>query len=581
MKKKCQIPKNSILRRIQWYFRLLSASSDDYFFATDMQNNVIMVSLNMVTDFGMPAEIFMDMNEQWLPRIHPDDYDAYVKELFKEYTPEDNRHDTFYRVRDARDNYVWIRCRGQVAFDNISGKPELFTGIIRILEQQNQADANTGLLTRCQFEQAVKQALQKNEDREIIPGAAIFFGLDNFKIINESYNRRFGNIMLKLAADAITRALPEGIMAYKLDGDEFAAVIPGMDAAGAQEMFEAVQRGFCRPYEVEGRMMFCTISAGTVLYPQGGKDYLVLCKHGEAALDQAKREGKNKNTLFAKDQYNRWLRSLGMRDDLQASIENGFEGFSLFYQPQVDARSQELIGAEALIRWRSPRGRMVSPMEFVRILEETKMIIPVGRWAFETGVKQCKAWQEKHPGMRISINLSYEQIKESGFQEFVLGCLKKYDVPPKLIVVELTETAIVSDWINVNNCFKKFREIGIQIAMDDFGTGYSSLAYMKNIVCDIVKIDRAFVTNILQPENEFDRRLVKSTIELCHSINIDCCIEGVETEEQYVLMRDLCNADIIQGYYFGRPECPAEFEKKFFAGEWIKENYEPRKKRND
>lgn len=580
MKKKCQIPKNSILRKIQGYFRLLSASSDDYFFATDMKTNVIMVSPNMVTDFAMPAETFVDMNEEWLPRIHPDDYDAYVKELFKEYTTEDNLHNTIYRVRDIRDNYVWVCCRGQVSFDSITGKPELFAGIIKTLERENQADANTGLLTRCQFEQAVKNALRKNEEKEIPPGAVMFFGLDNFKIINESYNRRFGNIMLKLAAGAIAKALPEGIMVYRLDGDEFATVIPGMDAAGAQELFEAVQRSFCRPHDVEGRTMFCTISAGTVLYPQGGKDYLVLQKHGEAALDQAKREGKNKNTLFTKDQYNRWLRSLGMRDDLQASIEKGFQGFSLFYQPQVDARSQELIGAEALIRWRSPKGRMVSPMEFVRILEETKMIIPVGHWVFETGVKQCKAWQEKWPGLRISINLSYEQIKGSGFQEFALECLKKYDIPPELIVVELTETAIVSDWTNVNNCFKKFREIGMKIAMDDFGTGYSSLAYMKHLTCDIVKIDRAFVTNILQPENEFDRQLVKSTIELCHSVNIDCCIEGVETEEQYVLMRDMCDADTIQGYYFGRPECPEEFEKKFFAGEWIKENYEPRKKGN-
>ena len=247
MKKKCQIPKNSILRKIQGYFRLLSASSDDYFFATDMKTNVIMVSPNMVTDFAMPAETFVDMNEEWLPRIHPDDYDAYVKELFKEYTTEDNLHNTIYRVRDIRDNYVWVCCRGQVSFDSITGKPELFAGIIKTLERENQADANTGLLTRCQFEQAVKNALRKNEEKEIPPGAVMFFGLDNFKIINESYNRRFGNIMLKLAAGAIAKALPEGIMVYRLDGDEFATVIPGMDAAGAQELFEAVQRSFCRP----------------------------------------------------------------------------------------------------------------------------------------------------------------------------------------------------------------------------------------------------------------------------------------------------------------------------------------------
>ena len=472
-------------------------------------------------------------------------------------------HDVIYRVRDAKDNYVWVRCKGQMSFGR-DGAPELFAGIITPLEQKIQADANTGLLTKYQFEKAVKAALVR-VDGEFPNGAMLIFGIDNFKIINESFNRRFGDMLLRIAADAISNVLPEGVMLYKLDGDEFAIVVPDMDEAGAQSLFATVQRSFCRPHEVEGRSLFCTISAGTVLYPQGGKDYLVLHKHAEAALDQAKRDGKNKNIIFSKEQYNRWLRSITMRDMLQDSIEHGFEGFFLFYQPQVNARTQRLIGAEALLRWRSPKGRMVSPMEFVRILEETKMIIPVGRWIFETAVKQCKAWQEKWPGMRISINLSYEQIKESGFKEFALECLKKHDLPPYLIVLELTETAIVSDWNNVNTQFQEFRKMGISIAMDDFGTGYSSLAYLKNLACDIVKIDRAFVTHITEENNEFDRQLVKSTIELCHSVSIDCCIEGVETIREYELLRDFCHADSIQGYFFGRPEAPEDFEQKFFV----------------
>ena len=563
MKKRCQIPRNSVLRRIQGYFRMLCASSDDYFFATDIAENIVMLSPNMVTDFGMPAEVFFNMDEEWLPRIHSDDYDDYIKTLKKNFTPEDNMHDAFYRVRDAKDNYVWVHCRGQMAFGR-DGRPELFAGIITPMEQKTQADANTGLLTKYQFEKAVKAALVR-VDGEFTNGAVLIFGIDNFKIINESFNRRFGDILLKIAAKSIADVLPEGVMLYKLDGDEFAVIVPGMDEELAVSLFKAVQRSFCRPHVIEGRSMFCTISAGTVLYPQGGKDYLVLHKHAEAALDQAKREGKNKSVIFSKEQYNRWLRSITMRDMLQDSIERQFEGFSLFYQPQVNARTQRLIGAEALLRWKSPKGRMVSPMEFVRILEETKMIIPVGRWIFDTAVRQCKAWQEKWPGMRISINLSYEQIKESGFKEFALECLKKHDLPPYLIVLELTETAIVSDWNNVNTQFQEFRKMGISIAMDDFGTGYSSLAYLKNLACDIVKIDRAFVTHITEEDNEFDRQLVKSTIELCHSVSIDCCIEGVETIKEYELLRDFCHADSIQGYFFGRPESPEDFEEKFFV----------------
>lgn len=564
MSKRCRIPKDSILKRIQGYFRLLCAASREYYYVQDIKANLMMLSPNMVADFGLPAEVVTDIEAVWVPVIHPDDVEVFLKELHKNYTLEDNVHDAFYRVRDIKGNYIWVHGHGVVSFDSRTGEPELFAGVIKQMEQKIQADANTGLLGKYRFEKAVKEALVR-VDGEYGQGIIMIVGLDNFKIINESYNRRYGNIMLKLAAEAIEKVLPEGVRLYKLDGDEFGLVMPGLDEDSAKNLYEDIQKAFCHPHMVEGRSLFCTISAGTVAYPQGGKDYLVLHKHCEAALDQAKREGKNKNIIFSKEQYNRWLRSVNMREMLHDSIENNYEGFSLFYQPQVNARTQRLIGAEALLRWRSPKGRMVSPMEFVRILEETKMIILVGRWIFETAVKQCKAWQEKWPGMRISINLSYEQIKEKGFEDFAIECLKKYDLPPYLIVLELTETAIVSDWNNVNAQFQRFRDLGISIAMDDFGTGYSSLAYMKHLACDIVKIDRAFVINIMEPDNEFDRQLVKSTIELCHSVNITCCIEGVEAEKEYLLLRDFCHADTIQGYYFGRPEPPEEFEKKFFV----------------
>ena len=564
MSKRCRIPKDSILKRIQGYFRLLCAASREYYYVQDIKANLMMLSPNMVADFGLPAEVVTDIEAVWVPVIHPDDVEVFLKELHKNYTLEDNVHDAFYRVRDIKGNYIWVHGHGVVSFDSRTGEPELFAGVIKQMEQKIQADANTGLLGKYRFEKAVKEALVR-VDGEYGQGIIMIVGLDNFKIINESYNRRYGNIMLKLAAEAIEKVLPEGVRLYKLDGDEFGLVMPGLDEDSAKNLYEDIQKAFCHPHMVEGRSLFCTISAGTVAYPQGGKDYLVLHKHCEAALDQAKREGKNKNIIFSKEQYNRWLRSVNMREMLHDSIENNYEGFSLFYQPQVNARTQRLIGAEALLRWRSPKGRMVSPMEFVRILEETKMIILVGRWIFETAVKQCKAWQEKWPGMRISINLSYEQIKEKGFEDFAIECLKKYDLPPYLIVLELTETAIVFDWNNVNAQFQRFRDLGISIAMDDFGTGYSSLAYMKHLACDIVKIDRAFVINIMEPDNEFDRQLVKSTIELCHSVNITCCIEGVEAEKEYLLLRDFCHADTIQGYYFGRPEPPEEFEKKFFV----------------
>ena len=564
MSERVNIPQGSILRRISLFFKMIQRTSDDYFFATDLQENLVMVSANMANDFAIPGECFYDMNKYWFKLIHPDDLEGFVESI---QIPESRKlnmgHDYEYRIKNRKGDYIWVRCRGQFAFDNRTDKPFLFTGTVKKLGQRNHADELTGLLNKYQFEHAVKVALNRYR-ADGVGGALMVFGLDNFKIVNETYNRHYGDEVLKLAAKHISDVLPAGLMLYKLDGDEFAVVCPGMDVADVTTIFENVQKGFSRPHTIEGKNVFCTVSSGTVLYPQSGKDYLVLHKHAEAALDLAKKDGKNKNCVFSKENYNRWKRSLSMRDDLRLSIEQDFEGFSLFFQPQVSAKTNKIVGAEALLRWRNPRGRMVSPMEFIRILEETKMIIPVGHWIFETAVKQCKKWQENNPGMTISINLSYEQIKDATFKDFVENCLKRYDLSPEHIVLELTESTIVSDWSNINQQFDEFRRCGIRIAMDDFGTGYSSLAYLKNLSCDIVKIDRVFVTNITKKDNHFDRRLVGVTVDLCHSVNINCCIEGVETNEEYELLRDICHADTIQGYLFGRPESPENFEEKYF-----------------
>lgn len=564
MNKKVMYPNGSILRKMAFFFKMIQKSSDDYFFATDIKENMTMVSANMADDFDLPGELFYDMNKYWIPLVHPADRDAFVESLKPPASKAENiGHDFEYRIKTKNGDYIWVRCRGKIALDKEHDRPFLFMGTVKRLGQRNHADSLTGLLNKYQFERAIKSALNRYRV-DGCGGAMMVFGIDNFKIVNETYNRHFGDELLKIAARRISDVLPEDIMLYKLDGDEFGVVCPGLTAEQSEEIYDNVQRSFARPHLIDGKHVYCTMSCGTVLYPQSGKDYLVLHKHAEAALDLAKHDGKNKNCLFSKESYNRWVRSISMQDDLRNSVDNGCQGFSLFYQPQVDAVTNKLVGAEALLRWCNPKGRMVSPMEFIAILESTKLIIPVGKWIFETAVKQCLAWQKDNPGMTISVNLSYEQIKDVSFKEFVAECLRKYNVSPELIVLELTESAIVADWSNLNKQFDEFRKHGIKIAMDDFGTGYSSLEYLKNLSCDIVKIDRAFVTHITEPDNDFDRRLVSYAIDLCHSVGIHCCIEGVETGEEYTLLRDVCHADTIQGYYFGRPEPTEVFEEKYF-----------------
>ena len=300
-----------------------------------------------------------------------------------------------------------------------------------------------------------------------------------------------------------------------------------------------------------------------VFYPQSARDPLVLHKYAQAALDAAKAGGKNRINEFSKEVYNRWLRSLTIQEQILQDVKAGCRNFELYFQPQVAGDDQHLVGAETLLRWKNNKGRMVAPMEFIRILEETKTIVPVGRWIFEQALRVCKEWRKRIPNFCMSINMSYEQIKDLSLLEFVEDCLRRHDMPADAVVLELTESKIVSDLKFVNAQFDAFRSCGIKVAMDDFGTGYSSLSSLKNLNCDIVKIDRAFVMRIL--ENHFDRKLVEYTVDLCHSIGMTTCIEGVERQDEYDCLVKICKTDTIQGYLFGRPEPQDIFEQKFLG----------------
>ncbi|MBR2215690.1 MAG: GGDEF and EAL domain-containing protein [Selenomonadaceae bacterium] len=563
MKKISRVPLTPLLKRFKFFFDLVKRTTDAYMFCSDLQNNVVMLSPGMVQEFELPAEVLEDMDSYWSPLIHPEERGFYLATI-RDVLEGKNTGEYFreYRVKNRKGEYVWIRATGQVGTDQ-EGRPAIFVGMMNKMARRNKADEITGLLNKYQFEHSVKMAL--GEFRATGDGGAVMvFGLDNFKIVNETRNRTVGDMVLKHVAKTVADILPQTLTLYKLDGDEFGLIYPKATEEQVAGLFTAIQGSLAQPTLIGGQNFFCTVSAGTVFYPQSGKDYLVLHKHAEAAMDIAKQDGKNRNCLFSKEQYNRWVRAISLRDSLRASVEAGCAGFQLYFQPQVSARERKLIGAEALLRWQNAKGRMVSPMEFIPILEETRLIIPVGKWILREALVVCKKWRQTQPDFRVSVNLSYEQVRDPGFQEFVVECIKESGLPPEAVILELTESKIVADWNFVNQQFAVFREQGIAIAMDDFGTGYSSLSSLKNLSCDIVKIDREFVKKIL--ESDFDRRLVKYTVELCHSIGLKSCIEGVEGQAEYELLASECGADSIQGYLFGRPEAVPDFEAKFLHG---------------
>lgn len=564
MRRTVRVTLSPLLKRLKLYFDLLKRTTSGYLYVVDMENKIAMVSPNIVRDFGIPAETmdFLEFRQAWRSIMHPTEC-ARVTGIFDEVLQGRMREGCIeFRAKTRKGSYEWVECRCAAAF-GYEGKGLLYAGIFRLMGQRSHADAVTGLLSKYQLEQRMKEAL--DEARETGRGGALMIiGIDNFKIINEVYNRSFGDQVLREVAHRIRRILATDFRLYKLDGDEFGIVYPGARKADVEALYKSIQTALSEPQKINDRKYFCTVSGGAVFFPQFGKDYLVLHKYAEAALSFAKQSGKNKNVLFSKELYNRWLRSLTAHEDIRRSVEDDCRGFSLCFQPQVHAVDQRIIGAEALLRWQNSKGRMVAPMEFIPLLEESQLMIPVGKWIADTAVRICRDWQRRVPDFRMSINLSYVQLRDPSFKDAVKSCVERYGVAPESIVLELTERTVIADWNFINREFSSLREYGLKIAMDDFGTGCSSLEMFKNLACDIVKIDRAFVKEILS--SDFDRRIVEYTVALCHSVGMSVCIEGVETWDEYELLSKSCKVDSIQGYLFGRPETQEGFEEKFLRG---------------
>ena len=290
MRRANRIPLSPLLRRVKYYFDLLKKTTDEYLFLEDLQEGLVMVSSNLVQDFDLPSEVIRDFDAHWTPLIHPEEragYEAAMRSVRKEQGIYEQMQE--YRVKSRKGEYVWLRVRGQVGTDR-DGTPNLFAGIVSRMAKRNQADEVTGLLNKYQFEHGVKMALAAYRATQE-GGAIMVFGLDNFKIVNETYNRVVGDHVLKRVATLVEELLPPQQTLYKLDGDEFAIIYPGAGEKEVAELFESIQACLARPQDIDGKTYFCTASAGTVFYPQAGKDYLVLHKHAEAAMDLAKHDG--------------------------------------------------------------------------------------------------------------------------------------------------------------------------------------------------------------------------------------------------------------------------------------------------
>lgn len=532
----------------------LIRSTDDYVYVTDMESGTFRYPPAMVAEFDLPCEVVENAAAVWGGRVHPDDRKAFLESNQEIADGRTDSHCVEYRAKNRKGEWVWLRCRGHAVRDQPGGNA-LFAGFITNLGKRNRIDHLTGLMNKFELEEEAARLLSQ--------GAAIalmVFGVDDLKRVNSLYDRATGDEVLRITAQKIQSFLPPNGGVYRMDGDEFGVILRSGTREAAQSLYRELQVLFDRQQSFDGKKFCCTLSCGCAFSGPEAADCQSLLRHVHFALDFAKSLGKNQLQFFSQEVLAHRTRAMELTELLRESVEHGFEGFELYYQPIFTASGESLSGAEALCRWRCEKYGPISPVEFIPLLEESGLIHQAGRWIFRQAVAACARWQRRMPGLMMGVNLSYLQLEDPTFLPFAAGVLEEYRLPPSCLVTELTESHLAANIQAVSEAMVRLRRMDVLVSMDDFGTGYSSLSLLKHHPIDVVKIDRSFVQGART--SAFDSAFLRFISELCRSVGIRVCLEGVETEDELDFVRPFA-FDYLQGFFFSRPVPADEFEGRF------------------
>ncbi len=431
----------------------------------------------------------------------------------------------------------------------------IFSDITKIKQTEERLqrlahyDPLTGLPNRILFHDRLQQALVQAKRRKRIV-AIMLLDLDRFKNINDTLGHRFGDQVLVAVAERLTGCLRSTDTAARLGGDEFVAVLPEVsDTHGAAKVAGKIIEVLSKPFILDGREVFVTTSMGITVYPDDGAKVGRLLQNADTALYCAKEQGKNHFQFFSRAMNVSVLKRLNLEHTLRAAMSGN--KLLLCYQPMVDLNTGRVVAAEALLRWRHPSLGAVSAGKLIPVAEETGLIIPIGEWVLHTACAQNKSWQKMGlPPMRVAVNISGRQLKQSNLVDNVLRILDQTDLDPKYLEMELTESVMMEEADSTISMLADLKRNGISVSVDDFGTGYSSLSYLRNFPVDKLKIDQSFLSEI--SSSHYEQEIVKAILAVAHSLQLEVIAEGVETNEQLRFLKNH-GCDQAQGYYLCRP----------------------------
>jgi diguanylate cyclase (GGDEF)-like protein/PAS domain S-box-containing protein len=474
---------------------------------------------------------------------------SYIQRVLEGYIQS---HEQEKRYIHEQGHTVWVQWHVSLLKDSETGTKRLFFQVQDIsdrkkAEEKLTQDTLTGLPNRARFYDLLKLRVAR-EDRQC---AVLLLDVDRFKLVNDSLGNASADQLLIQIAQRVKTCMRQGDILARVGGDEFAVLLD--DVSGEEEASSVatrIQQALSISFNLLGQEVYTTMSIGIAL----ASDYEQvsdMLRDAETAMHQAKARGKARYEVFGRDMHGELMSRLKMETDLRRACER--DELFVDYQPIVSLESRTLIGFEALVRWRHPEFGLVPPKDFIPVAEETGQILAIGQTVLESACRQAREWQTTYPSappLFVSVNLSVKQFNQPGLVENIANLLEQFQLPPRCLKLEITESVFSDNIEAAVGLLTQLRELGVQLSIDDFGTGYSSLSYLQRFPIDTLKIDRSFVTQMM--ENEENLAIVRTIVALAQNLGMDVVAEGVETEDQLKLLKKL-ECENGQGYLFSTP----------------------------
>ena len=554
---------NQRLTNDEKMYRLICNTSNNAFLYVNFVENTVKTLANW--NFYFPEVEIRDMKD--LAKLYSQVEDKYVLPLrdllFLEKT-ELNADSGIIKLKDGR---TWVECESAILYDEdgrATDKVIRFKDISKFKSQNEELtymayyDVLTGLYNRNYFVRLLSDYIREAEEEKVVV-TVMFVDIDDFRKINDAMGIVIGDEVVQQFGQFLSLFQGEHVLVSHFNADIYCiAIYNPSGSRSAESIYKKIQERIKTPFLLStGQDLMLSVSVGVAEYPEAARLTLDLINCAEIVMFKAKRLGKDAIQYFDAPILNEFLQNVSIENKLKEAVFS--QNFTINFQPQYYIGNKKMRGMEALIRWRDIDGKMISPAIFIPIAEKNGTIVPIGMWVIEESIKAFSAWKKKTDcNVILSLNISAIQYMRDDFIDNILTIIKKYNVNPKELELEITESVLIENFKEITEKMCILRDYGIRISLDDFGTGYSSLSYLKGLPIDTLKIDKSFIDTSITDENT--RIITETIIVMAKKLGFETVAEGVETEEQFQYLDEI-GCDCIQGYLLGKPMPKEEIEQ--------------------